>query len=176
MNHFNQISKYFIPDMLLAITDEKRYSSINILKHLIGILGEKEFNVTFNTYFIENTGSFDERFYDFHKMMRQTDFYDTHNGQLDMIFWNFIQISDIPYEIFKKYYESIETLMEYNSNIGKQVTKCSIGTQKESRKPFKSGLMINRVKDVVMHDILQIPAYTFEEDDSQVECRRCRLV
>ena len=32
------------------------------------------------------------------------------------------------------------------------------------------------VKGVINHPILDIPAYTFEEDDSYVECRRCEIV
>ena len=68
-------------------------------------------------------------------------------------------------------------IMSYEKNIGKQVTKKSFtksGKPKAS-KPFKSGLKINTVKGVIEHPILEIPAYTFEEDDSYVECRRCHL-
>ena len=54
--------------------------------------------------------------------------------------------------------------------IGKKV-------QKVSPKKFKSGSKINTVKGVVMHPILKnLKAFTFEEDDSIVECRRCREV
>lgn len=68
--------------------------------------------------------------------------------------------------------------MNYEENIGKQVTKKSTtksGKPKQP-KPFKSGFFINTVKGVIEHPILEIPAYTFEEDDSYVECRRCYLV
>jgi hypothetical protein len=58
--------------------------------------------------------------------------------------------------------------MNYADNIGKKVTK--------DKKPFKSGLRINTVKDVIEHPILKIPAYTFVEDDSYVECRRCKVL
>lgn len=54
----------------------------------------------------------------------------------------------------------------YIDNIGKRVSK-------NSPKPFKSGEKINTIKDVINHPILNIPAYTFIEDDSYVECRRC---
>jgi len=57
--------------------------------------------------------------------------------------------------------------MNYEENIGKRVHKGWSG------KAFKSGLKINTVKGVINHPILNIPAYTFEEDDSYVECRRC---
>jgi len=43
----------------------------------------------------------------------------------------------------------------------------------KSGKPFKSGNIFNTVKGVIIHPELNIPAYTFEEDDSYVECRKC---
>jgi hypothetical protein len=43
----------------------------------------------------------------------------------------------------------------------------------KSNKPFKSGNLINTVKGVINHSELNIPAYTFEEDNSMVECRKC---
>ena len=68
-----------------------------------------------------------------------------------------------------------DTLDNYRSNIGKRVTKC--GTKPNYKvKPFKSGLKTNTVKDVITHPILNIPAYTFEEDSSYVECRRCKPI
>lgn len=57
--------------------------------------------------------------------------------------------------------------LEYFFNIGKSVTK--------KKKSFKSGSKINTVKNVIIHPILKIPAYTFEEDDSYVECSKCSL-
>lgn len=65
------------------------------------------------------------------------------------------------------------------SNIGKQVTKTAFNRAKGNLvlpKPFKSGRLFNTVKDVVMHPDLKIPAYTFEEDSTYVECRRCDVV
>ena len=56
--------------------------------------------------------------------------------------------------------------MNPNELIGKQVTKIS-------PKPFKSGSKVNTVRGVIDHPVLHIPAFTFEEDDSHVECRRC---
>ena len=63
-------------------------------------------------------------------------------------------------------------LEEFNGMIGKSVGKVNVKS-KLNCKPFKSGLLNNTVKDVIVHPILNIPAYTFEEDDSYVECRRC---
>jgi hypothetical protein len=58
------------------------------------------------------------------------------------------------------------------TNIGKKVTKTSSKEGKQP-KPFKSTFLVNTVKDVIMHPILNVPAYTFVEDDSYVESRRC---
>jgi hypothetical protein len=63
--------------------------------------------------------------------------------------------------------------MNYADNIGLTCTKTK--GQKEA-KPFKSGSKINTIKGVINHPILNIPAYTFEEDDSHVECRRCFII
>lgn len=66
--------------------------------------------------------------------------------------------------------------MNYKKNIGRRVRKGAISDGDPNNKKFKSGLLINTVKDVIDHPVLHIPAYTFEEDDSYVECRRCFLV
>jgi hypothetical protein len=54
----------------------------------------------------------------------------------------------------------------YGQNIGQKVGKIS-------KKPFKSRLIYNTVKDIINHPILNLPPYTFEEDGSYVECRKC---
>ena len=64
-------------------------------------------------------------------------------------------------------------------NIGKRVKKFSLTSLKhngEHKKKFKSDLYVNTVKGVIIHPILYVPAYTFIEDDSYVECRRCEVV
>ncbi len=61
-------------------------------------------------------------------------------------------------------------MQDYILNIGKIVHKSG------SDKPFKSGFKVNTVKGIITHPILDIPAYTFEEDDSYVECRRCEVI
>lgn len=68
--------------------------------------------------------------------------------------------------------------MNYESWIGAKVSKAIITKPNSNRtmNPFKSGLKINTVKGIVNHPILNIPAFTFEEDDSYVECRRCKLI
>lgn len=64
------------------------------------------------------------------------------------------------------------TLEDHQHMIGKRVTKMRKGGDKAA-KPFKSKLTVNTVKDIINHPHLNIPAFTFEEDDSFVECRRC---
>jgi hypothetical protein len=60
--------------------------------------------------------------------------------------------------------------MEYAEYVGRQVHK------RRSGKPFKSGNKVNTVAGVITHPQLNIPAFTFEEDDSYVECRKCELI
>lgn len=67
----------------------------------------------------------------------------------------------------------------YEHHIGEKVSKTSISdSPKKSHKPkpFKSGNLVNTIKGVITHPELGIPAYTFEEDDSYVECRRCKVL
>lgn len=67
---------------------------------------------------------------------------------------------------------------EYRKNIGKRVSKKQINPKGNpcTPRPFKSGFRNNTIKDVINHPILNIPAYTFVEDDSYVECRRCQVI
>tara|TARA_R110000772_G_scaffold2410_2_gene8403 strand:- start:23752 stop:23964 length:213 start_codon:yes stop_codon:yes gene_type:complete len=70
----------------------------------------------------------------------------------------------------------MENLLE---NIGKRCTKKPIPENPKkirSPKPFKSGFKTNTIKGVIDHPVLHIPAYTFEEDESYVECRRVRVI
>jgi len=67
----------------------------------------------------------------------------------------------------------------YENNIGEKVSKKSVsGKRKKLRqpKPFKSRSKVNTIKGVITHPELGIPAYTFEEDESYVECRRCKIL
>lgn len=50
--------------------------------------------------------------------------------------------------------------------IGQQVVK-------RSGKPFKSGAKIGTVKGLTVHPTTQRACFTFEEDDTYVECGRC---
>ena len=57
---------------------------------------------------------------------------------------------------------------EFEKNIGKKCRK-SRGGVKEP-KPFKSGSKINTIKGVTMNPHINKVAYSFEEDDSVVNC------
>ena len=63
---------------------------------------------------------------------------------------------------------------DYQKMIGKKVRKTS--KRDNQPKPFKSTFLTNTVKGIIDHPQLHIPAFTFEEDNSYVECRRCILV
>ena len=67
----------------------------------------------------------------------------------------------------------------YEHNIGERVSKTCLSEKPKrpyKKKKFKSGLFMNTIKGVIIHPELGIPAYTFEEDDSYVECRRCKIL
>ena len=59
--------------------------------------------------------------------------------------------------------------------IGKRVWKNPKTTSKFAPKPFKSGQKINTVKAIVTHEQTGRPGFTFEEDESVVECWRCSV-
>ena len=63
----------------------------------------------------------------------------------------------------------------YECLIGEKVKKVNIKKRKSNKKKFKSGKISNTVKNVIDHPVLGIPAFTFEEDESYVECRRCEI-
>jgi hypothetical protein len=65
-----------------------------------------------------------------------------------------------------------DKMEDYIENIGKIVFKMDQKSKKPGKK-FKSGSLYNTVKSVIIHPIINVPAYTFEEDESYVECRRC---
>jgi hypothetical protein len=67
-----------------------------------------------------------------------------------------------------------EILIEQRENLDKYKKPAIIGSKvRKKKKPFKSGLLVNTVKGVINHPVLKIPAYTFYEDDSFVECWIC---
>jgi hypothetical protein len=66
-------------------------------------------------------------------------------------------------------------IASWHAMIGKKVWKNPKTTSKFEPKPFKSGLKMNTVKGVCIHDRTTHLAFTFEEDASHVECFRCSL-
>lgn len=68
-----------------------------------------------------------------------------------------------------------EDVARWNGMIGQKVWKNPKTNSKFEPKPFKSGRKINTVKAVVVHEQTQRPGFTFEEDESVVECFRCSL-
>jgi hypothetical protein len=68
-----------------------------------------------------------------------------------------------------------KSVADYEPNIGRKVCKTTL-RKHGNPKPFRSGNKVNTVKGVIMHPTMDIPAYTFVEDDSYVECRRCHLI
>lgn len=68
-----------------------------------------------------------------------------------------------------------KNLNSWKHMIGKKVVKQHPSDQTSSNKRFKSGNYVNTISGIIVHPILEIPAFTFKEDDSYVECRRCKL-
>lgn len=66
---------------------------------------------------------------------------------------------------------------KYLEAIGHQVYKSRLNSSVATNKPFKSGKWANTVTSIVNHPYLpNIPAFTFLEDNSTVECRRCTIL
>lgn len=63
---------------------------------------------------------------------------------------------------------------DYLNWIGKRVTKTSI--RNKMPKPFKSGKIVNTVKDVTVNPYSGKIAFSFFEDDSVVNCQGCKLI
>jgi hypothetical protein len=70
--------------------------------------------------------------------------------------------------------------INYSEWVGQKVWKKGLRNPNKrnfDKKPkkFKSGLFVNTVKDVITHPQLGVPAFTFIEDDSYVQCSICSL-
>jgi hypothetical protein len=108
----------FLRDKTKFSYDETRNRHIDIFRHLIELMEDEHFERAFTNYFFtdlekpEEEGwcadgyeTIEDGFCDFHKSMRQIDFYNIGEGHLDMVFYNFIHISDIPFEMIKEFVE-----------------------------------------------------------------------
>lgn len=90
-------------------------SENDMLRHFIELMGEKSFNEKIEHYFrggypdsfdVKECEEYEEDFINFHKSMRQTDFFDLKlpdggSGNIDMLWWNFIQISNVTEKFFR---------------------------------------------------------------------------
>lgn len=66
-------------------------------------------------------------------------------------------------------------ITRWSGMIGEKVWKHPKTTSKFEPKPFKSGKKVNTVKALVVHEQTGGWGFTFEEDDSVVECFRCSV-
>ncbi len=107
-----------------------------------------------------------------------TDFDNDENNR-PLFAFAFLNVSDID-NLINHLKEIREIKGKHDAFVQQKVdAKACIGlkVKKPSGKPFKSGSKENTIKGVVMHPVLKNTfAFTFEEDDSCVECRRCELV
>jgi hypothetical protein len=114
--------KKLLRDKTKFTYDEIRNRHIEIFRHLIELMDDEDFERRFKDYFFtdpneemeemedgylhkEGYNSIEEGFIDFHKSMRQIDFYKIGEGHLDMVFYDFIHISDVPFEMIKEFVE-----------------------------------------------------------------------
>jgi hypothetical protein len=88
------------------IYDRKKQSEVIMLYRFIELMTELDFNLVYNMYFLEEE-DFDQSWYNFHKSMRNSDFYSLGegSGHADMLFWNFIHLTDVPYKLMKVFTE-----------------------------------------------------------------------
>ena len=77
----------------------------SMFKRFLQLVSEESFDNIWNDYFLEREESFDDCFMMFHKSIRQTDFYNIGEGVVDMLFWDFIYMSEVPYKKMKNLYE-----------------------------------------------------------------------
>lgn len=63
---------------------------------------------------------------------------------------------------------------DYQDWIGQKVSKTAIG-KGQSPKPFKSGNKINTISGLTINPHTGKDAFTFEEDDSIVDCYICEI-
>jgi len=89
------------------IVQRERRAKVDMLWRFIALMGEEVFNRRFEERFMGDL-DFDDGWYDFHKSMRQIDFFDvTDDGHIDMLFWDFIHATNIPYKAFKVFTEKM---------------------------------------------------------------------
>ena len=106
MNYYELILEG-LREWLSTISDRRKDAEVSMLTRFIKLMGEEHFNREFQYQFMDDK-EFDDGWYCFHKAMRQTDFFDIGEGHVDMLFWEFIHLTDAPYKIFKVFTEKIK--------------------------------------------------------------------
>ena len=124
MNYYEKFLKYLKDEERFYAYSFGKAAELDIFKHLIELMGEEQFNLCFKYYFMDQD-NIGESFAEFHKAMRQTDFYNEYyrmeknpetkkneyeniGGHLDMIFWSFIHMSERPFEWLKEFTEKVK--------------------------------------------------------------------
>ena len=104
MNYFEEIQKLCLATIRIGSENGSEYS---MLRHLIELLGEEKTNSWIGGWLDYADGDKDFFLTSLHKNLRQDDVFE--DGHLDMILWNFINFSDIPFEVFDDIYEKATT-------------------------------------------------------------------
>jgi hypothetical protein len=93
-------------NMMDILDSHPRCDGTAMLKHFVKLMGKKNFVDCYDVYF-KDAEDFEMSFYNFQKSMRQTDFFDKGEdwGHVDMIFWNFTNMSDVPFIRFQSLYK-----------------------------------------------------------------------
>lgn len=102
----NKLIKFLLDEIELAHNHIK-ISNIQILRNLICLMDEKHVEQVFENYLLAEE-NFDSGFHNFHKSMRQTDFYNIGEGHIDMIFWEFIYTSETTYVMLRQFVEQLK--------------------------------------------------------------------
>jgi len=107
MNYYKLILEGF-KEWLSIINHPQKGATVSMLTRFIQLMGEEHFNNNFEYYFMSEDKDFDTGWYEFHKSMRQTDFFDVGSGHVDMLFWEFLHVTDIPYKTFNVFTKKIK--------------------------------------------------------------------
>ncbi len=119
MNYYKEITEG-LREFESIISDREREAKVCMFHRFILLMGEEHFNTEFEYQFMGDK-EFDAGFFDFHKGMRQVDFFDIGEGHVDMLFWEFIHVTDVPYKILKTFTEKakIGKISEFDDELVK---------------------------------------------------------
>ena len=110
MSYQKEFDVFLKKEIELRDSYSNNASMLEIFRHLILMIPEESFESLFKYYFLERE-DVSEGMGMFHKSMRQTDFYpyDELKGHLDVVFWNFLYVTDLPLNMFKTFVKKIKT-------------------------------------------------------------------